>query len=240
MNGVVPSTLSAVPAAELDLTVTPQSGDPQMVEAVGHWGLEWTALSGDALAVCSLQGTGAFAALQGTTTVTFELVVLVKGTNASKASELISIGDLLSPEGDKLSLIVGGALGSGVVGAYLNKTAEAELAGAWAADLSSRQVVHLVLETAKPVADRIRLYVDGTRATEANVSPNFTVTLPEEGEGLALQDSGADALSLGNSAAAGASLKGVIHYGAVYRSALEDTQISSHACALRQNDDSPP
>ncbi|WP_156339030.1 LamG-like jellyroll fold domain-containing protein [Chondromyces crocatus] len=237
----VPDTVT--PALDLDVEVTNLGADmdPQREGEFPHGGLAWSQMPGNDGRAWAAIGSGKLLGrLNGKQAHTVELVVRSQGISNTVTSRLFGLHarDANDEKIDRLSLVAGGFLPSGRLGAYWNQQAASyagDLAGQWTVDLSVRQVVHLVMDTNAPALERVRLYVNGSQVPgEVGVAG---VTPPSANEPLSLQAS--DELILGNSAALGASFQGVLYYAAVYDEALDEPRIAAHACALLASDDAP-
>ncbi|AKT42393.1 LamG-like jellyroll fold domain-containing protein [Chondromyces crocatus] len=241
--GSVPEKVPDAVTPALDLDVAPGSPDPRREGVFPHGGLAWSQPpNGDGRALAAIGSGKVFGQLNGKQALTVELVLRAQGFSAAVAhpSRLFGLhaSDAVNRI-DRFSLVAGGSIPSGRLGAYWNQqtpSEEDDRAGQWAVDLSTRQVVHLVVETSAPEVERVRLYVNGSHVPgEAGVAG---VTPPSANEPLSLQAS--DALVLGNAFVGGASFQGVLHYAAVYDEALDEPRLAAHACALLASDDAPP
>ncbi|WP_050434031.1 hypothetical protein [Chondromyces crocatus] len=240
--GSVPASVkdSALDPLNLTVAATTSMGDtdPQLDGTPGQLGLAWSQNPGrDARVEAAIGGGKVFSRLNGNQSFTVELVMRAQGfLNVDEPSRLVGLHtrDINHDKIDRFSLVAGGFLPPGHLGAYWNQhtpSRNGALAGQWIVDLSTRQVVHLVVETNAPELDRVRLYVNGNPVPgEASVTP------PSANEQLSLN--GADVLVLGN-ALLGASFQGVLHYAAVYDEALDEPRLAAHACALLASDDAP-
>ncbi|AKT42397.1 LamG-like jellyroll fold domain-containing protein [Chondromyces crocatus] len=242
--GSVPEKVPDAVTPALDLDVEPGFPDPHREGVFPYGGLAWSQDSAtDGRAWAAIGSGKVFDQLNGKQALTVELVLRAQSfsTDAVRPSRLFGLhaySDLLERI-DRFSLVVGGSIPSGRLGAYWNQqtpSEEDDRAGQWVVDLSTRQVVHLVVETSAPEVERVRLYVNGSHVPgEAGVAG---VTPPSANEPLSLQAN--DALVLGNAFAGGASFQGVLHYAAVYDVALDEPRLAAHACALLASDDAPP
>ncbi|AKT42394.1 uncharacterized protein CMC5_066200 [Chondromyces crocatus] len=244
--GSVPTEVKDAETPALNLSVEAVSwgadADPQREGVAPHGGLAWSLAPGsDARASAAIGSGKVFSRLNGKQALTVELVVRAQAFASTTLSRLFGL-HTLDGNGDKidrLSLVAGGLLPSGGLGAYWNQQTASyagDLAGQWTVDLSTRQVVHLVVETSAPQLERVRLYVNGSHVPgEAGVAG---LTPPSANEQLSLQAN--DELVLGNAASGGSSFQGVLYYAAVYDEALDEPRIAAHACALLASDDAPP
>jgi hypothetical protein len=183
----------------------------------------WDAAADAATARVAVAGTKVADALDGAVAVTIEIVVVVDPS--MEWTRLLSIGSASYTY--DLSLV--GSNGS----ARLQWHGGTDI-GQWWIDLNSgaRRVLHAVLDTTQELAaDRVVLYVDGTRAANAGTweaSQNETITLGDN-----------SAFILGNSYPSNDPLEGSIGYAALYSVPFDAAMAAAHAAALAQYDDSP-
>lgn len=226
----------------LDLPVTLNAGQPALGEDGGHWGLSWSATNSAGRATAPIGGTKLVinndpAELHMMSAATIELVLKVASVNAS-GSYLLSIAGLnAGAVEDSFSLRAtststlqflwnpnGGGAGDG----------PSTIAGAWQSlDLSTRKVVHMVLDTTGATADaRVQLYVNGQGATLGTFTP------PVQNKTIELT-AASDALTLGNDPDGGRSFQGVLYYAALYNMALTAGEIANNTDVLTVADDGP-
>lgn len=231
-------TLHDAATDPLHLPVTLDGMQPALGSDGSHWGLSWTETNSAGLPTAPITGTklvtGA-TSLNGKDTATIELVLEVTTVHAA-GSYLLNIATAPAVDvDDSFSLLAtspstvqflwnpsGGGPGAGTT------------AGAWHNfDLSTRKVVHLVLDTTSNNGGTpVRLYVSGTLVdTDASV----TVTAPgTKTIGLAPMS---DALTLGNRPGGGRSFVGTLYYAALYYKALTAAEVDNNSAFLANNDD---
>lgn len=240
-DGMGGLTLHDVPppsATPLDLPVTLDGMQPSLVQDVSHWAQSWTATNSAGRPTVPITGnklvTGA-TSLDGSKVATIELVLKVTAVNGA-GSYLFSIAAVNGLDiDDSFSLR---ATSTSALQFLWNASGGGDppsaVAGAWQnLDLSTRQVVHMVLDTTSATAAaRVQLYVNGMGATPDAFTP------PAQNKTIELT-AAVDALTLGNDPDGGKSFAGVLYYAALYNKALTAAEIVNNTTILTAGDDGP-
>jgi hypothetical protein len=190
----------------------------------GNRGLAFTTQGLDDVAFVAVDQTKVAMALQGGTTMTYEVVATIKEVNSS-SSRLMHVGTnqdhTLSLETSGLSFI------SLEVNSLGSSQAPAPLP-----DLG-RAVYHGVLDTAvAEPSERVKLYANGSRIPTLTVATMLDQDTPIDlGTGKFF--------AIGNREEGGRTIQGVIYYAAVYQSALTPEQVAQNTALLLIDDDTP-
>jgi len=185
----------------------------------GNWSLYWLANASTGRAAVIYSGDSKLrAGIHATPTATLELVLHSFGHNAGAmifgyetiagSRRFALVGTLTGVE-----LIYNGGLSG----------------GHWDVDLTrERTVLHLVYSAGPGTSNRTRLYVNGEEATRQGSQPDNNTNLSLDSSGLLL---------IGNRATVAAPFHGLIHYAAVYNTALSQGQIDENVRVLRRDTD---
>ncbi|MEM6994077.1 MAG: LamG-like jellyroll fold domain-containing protein [Myxococcota bacterium] len=192
----------------------------------GHTGIEWTSAGDNGSVYHTVNGASKFAALNGQTEATLEVVVALD--DVTDGSRLVNFGQ--ADEGGLLTLRLFTMTQPQFW--WQHET----VAGQWSYsfDEVQRVVVHLVLDTMQPeAADRLRLYVNG------NLLVANSGDTPGEGQTIDMNIGNSPELAIGNRRYGGKAIDGVIYYAAIYGEALQPGDVTKNATILIQADDRP-
>jgi hypothetical protein len=215
-----PLALDAAPDP-LDLPII-YSADMSYSESSGHRGLMWTQAQTDGRAAIDAAGTKIEAALTGSMTATFEVVVAIDNLPSSVPSaRLASLSNTLASVGD---FDVVGRTGEISIG--WNEG----LAGMVSVP-SGRSVLHVVVDTAAAMAVARRLvYVDGVPVSGGSLTPAVNEVIES------LEDAG---FALGNRIDGGRSAAATLFYAALYSTAFTGAEVEHNVAILSLDDDRP-
>lgn len=189
-------------------------------EREGNRGLEWLRPDGSGIARTPIADTKVTDALTSSPAMTLELVTQLEGSV------------------DDTRLLTLGASSAGFLSLRVHDATELELqytinltvVGRWQVALLERQVLHVVIDTARQQEDdRVELYADGVLVSNADHEP-----VPQN-ELLNITDG---ELMLGNDGN-WHSIQGILFYAALYGRAMTSAQIANNAAILAVDDDSP-
>lgn len=212
--------------APLPLTAQTSGGSLKWAnDGTGRRGIEWSMFSSNVGAWKAIDPV-TVSEISGKQAVTIEAVVHLTDVSPA-ASPLVWLGT-----GDNKGALALFAETTAVLSLGLNLAEQ----GRWSVTLTSRQVLHLVVDIVNPVpADRARFYRNGSREA-ALVQPTL------DGTETVMLPAGA-LLVLGNTRDAttmySRSMQGRLYYAAVYAGALPEDIIKSNALVLEDRDDGP-
>ena len=220
-SGTGPSDL--VDSAPSPLALPISYGQASYVEEGGNKGLRWPSVSGNGVAQRSLSGTKILNGLTASDAVTIEVVIDID--DAGGDGQNAQIAGLRGGNPDFMLKAQGNSgfrffRPYGPLGALWENVHSQE-----------RMVLHLVYNANDPTPDnRIRLYKDGVLAPKTTSSP------PQPGDNPGL--GGGDFLVIGNGQSSPTdSILGTIYYVAMYKEALNLTEITNNHARLIVNDD---
>jgi hypothetical protein len=163
-----------------------------------------------------------FTQLYGRTTLTIEAVATLEGSPDYYA-RLVDVGDNSSWSSIQLASVVPG---------YLQLGFRDLESSSWPVPQFARVVIHFVLDTEADADARARLYVDGVKVEATTVMPpELNATIAQEDDPLE------DYFTIGNAPAGDRAWIGIIHYVALYTTAMSGTRIAQHAAFLAERDD---
>lgn len=192
-------------------------------EALTGRGLNWLAPDSSGTASAPIQGTKVFAALNGRTQGTIEVVVKLEAVSGS-SSRIFTIG--MGVESGRFSLT------SNNIDRVQFRWLDNIVAGDWPVDFRTlgRCILHTVVDTTQGnPSDRVRLYLNGMRVTEN------TGVAPTPSQLIVLGSM--RSLYLGNRDEFVRSFTGALYYAALYARPLTDNEIGQHVSYLEANDD---
>lgn len=226
--------LDAGPPPALDLEPFYSSGQPNYVEDDGHRGLRWDDHGSGGRGQVALADTK-LAALDGTTAVTFELVVDVTSVFMSEEpySRLVVVQPDVEPYGIEMGLLTSWHEGNHAIDfrASWDPGAGPPIARWSLAEHPERFVAHIVVDTTDPPAGFLRMFLDGQEVD---------AVFNDEGPPGVELEVGADSfLLLGNRPNDNASFGGAVYYLAIYGRPLDDGEVAHNAALLASDDDSP-
>lgn len=208
----------------LGLVYAPDPMQPTFVEQGGHRGLEWQDHTALGAAQALVSNTKIEAALEGSSTLTLEVVIDPQAFgDLGFTSRIIHIGAGFN--GGRVTL---GATSAQGFRLRINDATRTE----WLVDVGTldRVVLQLVVDLGEPrMNDRARLFIDGV------------LQAPTGGSGLMPNDTvnflGGEWLMLGNRQAFDRSFGGVLYYAAIYEVALDGDELASNRARLTVDDD---
>ena len=229
--------LDAGPAPVMDLEPFYSEGQsqPVWVEDDGHRGLRWNAHGSGGRGEIPVAGTK-LAALDGTTSVTFEFVAEV--TSVFLTTEPFARLVVWQPDVDAYGIEMG------ILAAWESDAFALDFRASWApggglpiarwslADHPGRIVGHLVVDTTDPPAGFLRMFLDG-QEVEA-------VFNDEGPPGVGIEVGAESYFVLGNRPNDNGSFGGAIYYLAIYSRPLDDAEIAQNAALLARDDDPLP
>lgn len=219
------------PTALVDGTSNPMNVDlvytdyMSFSESGGNRGLSWSAAGVDGAARVPADGTKAYAAIDGATQLTVELVVASSGV-VDAGTRFVSIGTDM--EWEPFAVL---ARSTNAIDFRMNST---DRSARWSVDLGDgqRRVFHFVVDTsAADQTDRIVAFIDGAPGNRIDGNS------PGQGEAFAL-GSGRTFL-IGNREGGSRSVQGTIYYVALYDRAMSVAEVENNATALEAFDDTP-
>ena len=206
----------------LSYSMPPQA---EFATADSNHGIKWVVTEADDKASAPVDGTKLKDTLQGSYTVTIEVVAELDAVSAD-ASRLLEV----SGQGE-LRVLSLASSASGEIDFWINGAIH--VAG-WNVPYSGeRRVLHAVLDTTLPAQiDRARLYIDGI----AVGNPATSTPLVQD---ATLNIADTSFLVVGNRNLGARSLKGTIYYVAIYSAALDAAEVARNADLLLLDDDGP-
>jgi hypothetical protein len=224
-DGTAPLQLEDAASDPLPLTIDYQ-GDGEFIDDGGHRGLRWNAVTQGAKAAAFLAEDGkVWLGLNNATQATIELVVdvdaFIAGSRLSHVGEADDAGVFTLRIDDPESFAL----------AWNNSGRRS-----WAmnVDALGRVVLHVVYDsTQTAAAQRLRLYVNGVEQSNGGGSP------PDASEPIEIISESATVYALGNTQQGDRGVAGTFYYAAMYRAALNATEVANNATLLLANDDGP-
>jgi hypothetical protein len=209
--------------------------DPLLGYVEGHdanRGLQWQEAGAHGGPFAAVRDTKVEDALAGQTEATIEIVADVRDGMPDFSARIFMIGHGVADA--RLAFLVS----HNPPRPYFRWRGSQD-AAYWEVDFAAtgRAVFHVVLETTAAQADdRLRLYVDGVRATVADDE----VSWPEHEEAINFAES--STLVLGNRVPGTGmrSFEGTLYYAALYAAALDEAQIAHHVSVLGHDDTPSP
>lgn len=222
-SGKTPTEALDAAPAPIDLTLEYMAGNEMTyTELPTGRGLRWMAPGTRGSANVDVDATKLAGALEGTTTMTVEIVARVDAvTNAN--SRILWIGS-----GNSLGRVAFSSETQDVIRFFVNDVERAS----FSLPFGARHVIHAVYDSALPT-DKVKLYVDG-----AIIAPTLG-TAPSNNE--TVNGLGGDSFFLGNRVGPDPrSFGGVLGYAAIYDVAFDAARVAQHASTLAVSDDAPP
>lgn len=220
---------------ELPLDLVYEVGIMQFVEIDGNRGLSWIDSETTAAAVAPISGS-ALETLGGHTAVTVELVLTLDHVRSGAHPLWIGGEGTAEDPAEHFDIRLNEPDAADPCNFHFRLGDSS--AGRWLVPLGERVVIHALLDSRLPEADRARLFINGgPGAAPGGEAPIRCVNNVDPGELLPIANT--DVLVLGNQRfATGKALPGVLYYAAVYDRALTDEEVADNAARLLCNDDS--